>query len=89
MHSAVKFHRIIALAIGGYDTSYRFSQDFDPTLKIASLARVEIIPEILCAWRSIESSQTNSPGSSVVRAQDEIELFRRICLFTTWTRQLV
>jgi glycosyltransferase involved in cell wall biosynthesis len=81
VHSSVMFRRSVAIAIGGYDTSYKYAQDFDLILKIASLARVEIIPEILCAWRSIKSSQTNSPGSSVVRARDEYQLFRRIRLF--------
>ena len=78
VHSSVMFRRNIALVIGGYDTSYKYAQDFDLILKIASLARVEIIPEVLCAWRSIGSSQTHSPESSVARAQDEYQLFRRI-----------
>ena len=81
VHSSVMFRRSIAIAVGGYDISYKYAQDFDLILKIASHARVEIIPEILCAWRSIESSQTNSPGSSVVRARDEYHIFRRIRLF--------
>ena len=78
VHSSVMFRRNIALAIGGYDSSYKYAQDFDLILKIASISRVEIIPEVLCAWRSVETSQTYAMESLVVRARDEYQLFRRI-----------
>ena len=81
VHSSVMFRRNIALAIGGYDISYKYAQDFDLILKIASISRVEIIPEVLCAWRSVETSQTYAPESLVVRARDEYQLFRKIRLF--------
>jgi hypothetical protein len=50
-------------------------------LKIASISKVEIIPEVLCAWRSVETSQTYAPESVVVRARDEYQLLRSIRLF--------
>jgi hypothetical protein len=53
----------------------------DLILKIASISRVEIIPEVLCAWRSVETSQTYAPESVVVRARDEYQLMRKIRLF--------
>lgn len=81
VHSSVMFRRNIALDIGGYDSSYKYAQDFDLILKIASISRVEIIPEVLCAWRSVETSQTYAPESLVVRARDEYQLFRKIRLF--------
>ncbi len=81
VHSSVMFRRDIAIAIGGYDSSYKYAQDFDLILKIASISRVEIIPEVLCAWRSVETSQTYAPESVVVRARDEYQLMRKIRLF--------
>ena len=86
VHSSVMFRRNIALAIGGYDSSYKYAQDFDLILKIASIARVEIIPEVLCAWRYVETSQTYAPESLVVRAHDEYQLFRKIQLFHALNR---
>ena len=37
VHSSVMFRRNIALAIGGYDINYKYAQDFDLILKIASI----------------------------------------------------
>ena len=78
VHSSVMFRRNIAIALGGYDSHYKYAQDFDLILKVASIARVEIIPEVLCAWRSVETSQTYAPESLVVRARDEYQIFRKI-----------
>jgi len=77
VHSSVMFRREIAMSIGGYDLTYKYAQDFDLIMKFATLSRVEIIPEMLCKWRSLENSQTSSPKSSVIRAHDEYLLFKQ------------
>lgn len=78
VHSSVMFRRRTALEIGGYDTRYRYAQDFDLVLKIASITRVEIIPEVLCKWRHVDTSQTQSPDSRVTRTHDEYVLFKKV-----------
>lgn len=77
VHSSVMFRRDLAKRIGGYDSAYLYAQDFDLIMKIAAISRVEIIPEILCKWRVVSTSQTYSGQSSVVRAHDEYVLFRQ------------
>ena len=78
VHSSVMFRRNIASVIGGYDVSFKYAQDFDLILKIASISRVEIIPEVLCRWRYVDTSETYGPHSLLARTHDEYILFKRV-----------
>ncbi len=77
VHSSIMFRRDLAVQVGGYDSAFEYAQDFDLIMKIAAISRVEIIPEVLCKWRVVYTSQTNSTQSSVVRAHDEYFLFKQ------------
>ena len=78
VHSSIMFRRDLAVRVGGYDPTFVYAQDFDLIMKIAAISRVEIIPEVLCKWRVVWTSQTNSTQSSVARAHDEYVLFKQV-----------
>jgi glycosyltransferase involved in cell wall biosynthesis len=46
-HSSVMFRRALALSVGGYDENFIYSQDFALWMKMLSITKGAILPEIL------------------------------------------
>jgi glycosyltransferase involved in cell wall biosynthesis len=78
VHSSVMFRRDVEILVGGYNSDFEYAQDFDLILRIAAVSKVEIIPEVLCKWRFVDTSETSSPKSAVIRAHDEYLLFKQV-----------
>lgn len=50
-HSQVMFRRDAALAVGGYPTELRYSQDYAMWLRLLDHGRIVILPEVLLQYR--------------------------------------
>jgi glycosyltransferase involved in cell wall biosynthesis len=50
-HGQVMFRRQVALEVGGYDESRRYSQDYDLWLRMMALGDIFILPRVWLQWR--------------------------------------
>jgi glycosyltransferase involved in cell wall biosynthesis len=57
-HSSVMFRREAVLEVGGYNTSYRYSQDYDLWTRLLYQGEIAILPETLIHWRTHPSNIT-------------------------------
>lgn len=64
-HSQVMYRREDALQLGGYNESYKYSQDYDLWLRFAAVGKILVLPEVLLNWRY------HANNISVVSAQDQ------------------
>ena len=56
VHSTVLFKKELVLSLGGYDESYKQSQDYDLWIKISRISKIVKIREALLARRSHENT---------------------------------
>jgi len=75
-HSTVMYRRHLATETGGYDESFLYAQDFELTLRLMKLGRIEILPECLSSIRIHSNSETNKQSVSRSRLFDEYRCFR-------------
>lgn len=72
-HGTVMARRAILQAVGGYDESFRFSQDYDLWLRIAERAPVANIADKLYCWRrtseAISTRHTEEQEAFAIRAR--------------------
>jgi glycosyltransferase involved in cell wall biosynthesis/2-polyprenyl-3-methyl-5-hydroxy-6-metoxy-1,4-benzoquinol methylase len=72
-HGTVMVRRALLQAVGGYDESFRFSQDYDLWLRIAERAAVANIADKLYCWRrtsqAISSQHTEEQEAYASRAR--------------------
>lgn len=54
-HSSVMFRREVVTRLGGYDESYPVAQDYDLWLRIAAVARIAALPDVLVIRRALEA----------------------------------
>jgi len=78
VHSSIMFRRGIAMEFGGYDESLEYAQDFGIIWEFSKYAKIDVIPEYLCSWRDSPNSETRTRSRRVLRARDEVEMFKRI-----------
>lgn len=78
VHSSIMFRREIALEFGGYDERLEYAQDFGIIWEFSKHAKIDVIPEYLCSWRDSPNSETRNRSRRVLRARDEVEIFKRI-----------
>lgn len=50
-HSQVMYRREVAELLGGYNESYKYSQDYDLWLRFSEVGDIIVLPEILLNWR--------------------------------------
>ncbi len=75
-HSTVMYRRLLALESGGYDESFPYAQDFEMTLKLMKLGKIEILHECLSSIRIHQNSETNKNQLTKTRLLDEYRCFR-------------
>ncbi len=78
VHSSVMFRCDIAKAIGGYDNSFVYAQDFRLIIDFAKKSKIAVLDKELCTWRKVSSSLTSSKDLKIERAFDEYRLFRNM-----------
>lgn len=77
MNSAVMFKTESARQLGGYDETFRYSQDLALWLGLAAIGELEILPEFLTSIRLTATSLTNIPSFGLARTHDAYILYRR------------
>jgi len=75
-HSSVMFRTDAARTAGGYDSRFRYAQDYDLFLKLAKQGDLYVLAESLTTIRRHSNSLTNSRDTQFIRLQDELVLFR-------------
>lgn len=56
MHSSAMFRKNVVLKLGGYDESFKTSQDYDLWCKISNTGRIDGISEPLIKWRDSKAN---------------------------------
>jgi hypothetical protein len=55
-HSLVTFRREAVQAVGGYDETFRYAQDFDLWQRLSARRPLAMLPEVLLRWRTHEKN---------------------------------
>jgi glycosyltransferase involved in cell wall biosynthesis len=76
-HSTVMFRREAAVDLGGYDSTYEYAQDFELTLRLLNVGKIEVLNEYLGLIRVHGASATKSALMKYPRAWDEYRCFRK------------
>lgn len=76
-NSSVMFRRDAAIAAGGYDPAFVYAQDYDLFQRLVNMGSAVVLPEVLTSIRISPISYTRSHGMRLLRAREELELFRR------------
>jgi hypothetical protein len=91
VHSAAMFRASIMRDVGGYPAEVVYAQDLALIVKIAAMARVGMIEEVLCRLREASTSMTAAPSLRLVRAEEELMLLQesaRVLPLTVGARRL-
>jgi len=70
LHTSVCFQRQIALDLGGYDPTFRISQDYDLWMRMMKSHPADNLAERLVAYRVLENSLSNSDRKTTAREAD-------------------
>lgn len=71
-HSSVMFDIEKVKSIGSYQENYRFTQDYDLWLRLSTLGKIWVLPQILTNWTSTSSNISSSNYHNQRSAYKEI-----------------
>lgn len=74
-HSSVMFRRREVMTIGGYDESFRRSQDYELWSRISSFGPVDMLKAVLIKWREADGNISSASRGS--QRNDALRVFER------------
>jgi glycosyltransferase involved in cell wall biosynthesis len=77
IHSSAMFRTSAAKAVGGYPEELVYAQDFGLIIALAQRGRIAIIPKLLCQFRVINTSMSQSLEYALIAATEGKMLFHR------------
>jgi len=81
-HSSAMFRASVAKEVGGYPEELIYAQDFGLIIALAQRGGVAIIPKLLCKFRILNNSMSNSLEYALIAAiEGKILLYRALKIF--------
>jgi O-antigen biosynthesis protein len=73
-HSTVMIRRAIFNEMGGYDTAFKYSHDYELMIRVAEKYKVANLNEPLCSWRSSPGNITNAKADEQKRFAEKARI---------------